>query len=62
MKNICNIGAYYFGICKNFLNSVNLLLNFKTDNVTDMSGMFRAMYSIKDLDVSFLNIQKATDI
>lgn len=36
--------------------------NLKTDNVTDMSGMFAACYSLKELDLSHFNTSNVTNM
>lgn len=53
--------AYWFSNCEN-LQSFTGLNYFKTNNVTDMSGMFKDCHALTSLDLSGFNTDNVTNI
>ncbi len=53
--------ANWFYGC-DYLTTIKGIENLKTDNVTDMSGMFEDCTSLTSLDVSGFNTEKVTDM
>lgn len=51
--------AYWFSKCKNLI-SITGISNLKTDQVTNMEGMFESCSSLTDLDLSSLNTENVT--
>lgn len=53
--------ANWFSYCSN-LTTITGIGNLKTDNVTDMNGMFRACSKLTSLDLSGFNTENVTDM
>ncbi|SHL28847.1 BspA family leucine-rich repeat surface protein, partial [Xylanibacter ruminicola] len=53
--------AYWFFMCRK-LTIIEGIENLKTDNVTDMSGMFTSCYALTSLDVSKFKTDNVTDM
>lgn len=53
--------AFWFEGCSNLI-SIESISNLKTDNVTNMFGMFSGCSSLKELDLTRFNTQKVKDM